>query len=187
MTVATLSVQKLVAGCRGRVDLAARLPVNGIGVELGVAQGGFSARILEVSSLAFLYSIDQWADKHDSAEYRSAVARLDPYRTRNAIWRMRFDEARPLIPDHSLDFLYIDGYAHTGEEDGATIRQWWSAVKPGGVMAGDDYDPETWPRVVHAVDRFVRHAGTSLAVIPRSAEPDDPVYGNYPTWVVIHD
>ena len=180
-----MTVHDLINGCASRSDLARRLPMNGVGAELGVAEGGFSSLLLRLSPLRFLYSIDRWADTHDDREYRRAVRTLDAYRERNAVWRMTFSEARPLIADASLDFLYIDGYAHTGEEEGLTIDAWWSAVKPGGIMAGDDYDPAAWPKVVTAVDRFVDLVGTPLAVIPKAKEPDDPIYGQYPTWVVI--
>lgn len=28
-----------------------------------------------------------------------------------------------------FDFVYIDGYAHTGEENGKTIIDWWRKVR----------------------------------------------------------
>ncbi len=60
-----------------------------------------------------------------STQYREAIIRLAPYRTRNSILRMRFDEALPLFDESSLDFIYVDGYAHDGEPDGQTFREWF--------------------------------------------------------------
>jgi hypothetical protein len=43
--------------------------------------------------------------------------------------RMRFDEAIDLFDDASLDFVYVDGYAHGGEEGGETIFEWFRKVR----------------------------------------------------------
>ncbi len=91
---------------------------------------------------------------HDVHQYKKAVGRLNPFKTRNSILRMRFDEALDLFPNGSCDFIYVDGYAHTGEEEGRTFRDWFPKLKSGGIFAGDDYSPE-WPLVVREVDKFV--------------------------------
>lgn len=50
-------------------------------------------------------------------------------------------------PDGSLDFVWIDG-DHRYDAVLADLRAWWPKVKPGGVLAGHDYDK---PDVVRAV------------------------------------
>jgi len=170
---------------RNRDDLLKRLPRGGVGVELGVAAGGFSLRILEQSRLGFLYSIDMWAGDrgHDVAQYRFVLDRLAPYRKRNMPIKMRFDEALPLFKDAYFDFIYVDGYAHTGEEGGQTFHDWLPKLKPGGIMAGDDYSP-AWPQVVSAVDAFAACHGLKLNVIPsRDTREDGGV--DYPSWYVV--
>jgi len=164
-----------------RDDIATLLVEGGTGVELGVAAGDFSERILNRSKLGYLYSIDMWAGDrgHDMQQYREAIARLSPHRTRNTILRMRFDEALPLFSDHCLDFIYIDGYAHDGELDGVTFRDWYPKLKSGGFIAGDDYHPD-WPLVMAAVDRFVAENGLELHVIQCSET--DSWNSKYPTW-----
>jgi hypothetical protein len=164
-----------------RDDVATLFREGGSGVELGVAGGDFSERILNRSKVGYLYSIDMWeGDRgHDMQQYREAIARLSAYRDRNAILRMRFDEALPLFPDHSLDFIYVDGYAHDGELDGATFRDWFPKLKSGGIISGDDYHAD-WPLVVAAVDRFVAENGLELHVI--DCGEADSWNSKYPTW-----
>lgn len=166
-----------------RDDITKLLPVDGIGAELGVATGQFSRRLLEKSHLRFLYSIDMYAGDrgHDVEQYKQALRALAPYRYRNSILRMRFDEAVDLFENEYFDLVYVDGYAHTGEEEGRTIREWYPKVRRGGILAGDDYH-ERWPKVVEHVDAFARNHGLELHVIPCA---EDTMHNYFPTWYVI--
>lgn len=163
-----------------REDVAALFREGGIGVELGVAAGDFSERILQFNHVGYLFSIDMWAGDrgHGIEQYREAVARLSAYRDRNAILRMRFDEALDLFGDESLDFIYVDGYAHDGELNGATFRDWFPKLKPGGIIAGDDYAPD-WPLVIASVDAFADENGLEIHVIDCH---EDKWNSMYPTW-----
>lgn len=167
-----------------RSDVVRLLQPGAIGVELGVAEGKFSETLLKTDRFAHLYSIDMWAGdrNHDTAQYKTALRRLLPFRQQNTTLRMTFDEALDLFPDAFFDFIYVDGYAHTGEENGATFRNWWPKLKPGGVMAGDDYAPK-WPLVMQAVDAFIADHQLEMAVLdfPKSADP----WSQYPTWVTV--
>lgn len=176
-------IEALLPALRERYDVARLVRPGGIGVELGVATGVFSQRVLERSQLKFLYSIDMYAGDrgHDVNQYKQAISRLDPYRDRNAVWRMRFDEAVDMFPDGHLDFIYVDGYAHTGEEEGDTFRGWWPKLRPGGIFAGDDYHPD-WPLVIEQVDRFMAAHGLKPFII--DAAPDGQPHSLYPTWFV---
>lgn len=164
-----------------RDDVATLFREGGKGVELGVAGGEFSERILNRSRIGYLYSIDMWAGDrgHDMDQYREAIVRLAPHRARNALLRMRFEDALPLFDDHSLDFIYVDGYAHDGELNGATFRDWLPKLKSGGIIAGDDYHAD-WPLVVAAVDAFLAENGMELHLI-RCSEADS-WNSRYPTW-----
>ncbi|KKC27811.1 class I SAM-dependent methyltransferase [Sphingomonas sp. SRS2] len=163
-----------------REDVATLFGEGAIGIELGVAAGDFSERILKFNHVGYLFSIDMWAGDrgHGVDQYREAIARLSPYRERNSIIRMRFDEALDLFNDASLDFIYVDGYAHDGELNGATFRDWLPKLKRGGIIAGDDYAPD-WPLVVQAVDAFVAANGLELHVIDCH---EDNWNSMYPTW-----
>lgn len=149
-----------------------------VGVELGVARGAFSRLLAESGRFDQLFGIDAWADHHDVGEYKEALRQVGlSAPARYTLLRMTFDDALDLFDSASLDFVYIDGYADTGQEGGETIWAWASKVRLGGVVSGHDYSPR-FPLVVKAVDRFVEDTGFALHV---TADADDP----YPTWAVI--
>ncbi len=50
--------------------------------------------------------------------------------------------------DDSLDFVFIDA-SHDRESVGNDLSAWWPKVRPGGILAGHDYDQ---PGVESAVD-----------------------------------
>ena len=169
---------------RSRSELTKIIRPRGVGVELGVANGVFSELILRKSALDYLYSIDMYGDrKHPVAQYKTALVRLAPYRARNSILRMRFDEALSLFPDRYFDFIYIDGFAANGEEGGATFYDWWPKLKRGGVFAGHDYSPD-WPLVIKSVDRFIADTGVRLFTVGGEADPDDD-QNRYASWFTI--
>lgn len=165
----------------GRMTLAKLVPSNGTGIELGVATGYFSDALLHCSSLKRLFSIDAWADHHDSAEYLLAIRRLARHGNRSVVLRMFFEDAIHLFEDESVDFIYLDAYAHTGQENGKLITDWWNKLRPGGLFAGHDYDPR-WPQTVKAVDDFCTRRGLEPNVIPgaRTGFQQD----SYASWYV---
>ena len=168
-----------------REDVIRYANPNGVGIELGVAEGEFSERILRETqnSNFYLYSVDMWAGDrgHDVAQYSRVINRLDKYKNRNSVIKLTFDEALPLFPDNYFDFIYVDGYAHTGEENGKTFYDWFPKLKNGGIMAGDDYH-DNWPLVKNAVDLFSSNIKRDLHVI-NCHEPNS-VWSEYPTWFV---
>jgi hypothetical protein len=152
-----------------------------VGIELGVAAGEFSARMVASGRFAEFFGVDMYGDTHDTAQYKTALRRVglfEPYK----LLRMSFDEAYDLFDDESLDFIYIDGYAHSGQEGGDTIWKWARKVKIGGLIAGDDYHDD-WPLVKEAVDRFLDHTGFDGAMTTE-VEPDIN-YAAHPTWGAI--
>lgn len=167
---------------RERYDVSRLAPPGGIGIELGVAQGVFSEQVLLRSQLSYLYSVDMYAGDrgHGDEQYREALLRLMPHRARNCVLRMRFDQAVLLFPDHAFDFVYVDGYAHTGQESGRTLQQWYPKVRPGGIFAGDDYS-DVWPLTKSAVDQFARQHRLALNVITPPPDPDS-AWSEQPTW-----
>lgn len=150
-------------------------PSGNVGVELGVAGGDFSVQLLESGRFGRLYGVDAYADHHDVDEYKSALRRVG-LNERYALLRMRFEEALDMFDDESLDFVHIDGYAHTGQEGGETIYAWASKVKLGGVLSGHDYDP-AFPLTIAAVDRFAHDAGFDVHVADGDAD--------YASWAVV--
>jgi len=156
---------------------------GGVGVELGVAEGIFSERIMDTEQLSFLYGIDMYAGDrgHDVEQYKTAFKRLDKHRNKYALLKMKFDEALDMFPDEHFDFIYVDGYAHTGEENGKTLTDWYPKLKKGGIFAGDDYHAD-WPKVVTVVDEFIASNSLKLNII----DCHEPIpYCEYPTWYVV--
>ena len=77
--------------------------------------------------------------------------------------------------DHYFDFIYIDGYAHTGQNNGSTLYDWYSKVKNGGIFSGHDYD-KRWPKTINTVNDFIHKFNLKLNLIQ-----DSP----YSSWYVI--
>jgi hypothetical protein len=175
------SLREVVSGFTRRDDITELLTPGGVGVELGVATGLFSEKLLIKSKLSHLYSIDRWAGDrgHDDSEYKAAIRRLMPYRERNSIIRLSFDAALDLFPNEYFDFIYVDGYAHTGEEGGKTFFDWYPKLKRGGIFAGDDYSDD-WPLVKQNVDRFISEMRLEMFLLNNTSRED--TYSQFPTW-----
>jgi hypothetical protein len=122
-----------------------------IGCEIGVAFGMHSHSILANSSVQFLFSIDPYrhfeTGYNDSLNFdqlthnilcQMVMARLAPFGHRSILLRMASEEAITLFADESLDFVYIDGN-HTFPNVKFDIENWYTKVRPGGIVSGDDY------------------------------------------------
>lgn len=167
-----------------RIDLLKLVPKDGIGIELGVAQGWFSHQILKSNHLSYLYSVDAYAGDrgHDDKQYMTTLALLKSYEKQNMLLRLNFNQALLLFNDEFFDFIYIDGYAHTGQEDGETLRQWYPKLKIGGVFSGDDYDNK-WPKVVKEVDSFAKQQNKTIQVIKNNQIQSS--WERFPSWYFI--
>lgn len=62
----------------------------------------------------------------------------------------------------NADVIYIDG-SHEEEDVMSDLRNFWSIVRPGGLMFGDDYD-RWWPGVRSAVQRFGQEYGVQPSI-----------------------
>lgn len=136
------------------------------GIELGVARGEFSKQLLETYPEMYLFSVDAWAGdrNHIESEYIETTKTLLPFKERNSIIRTFFENAVLIFPDNYFDFIYVDGYAHTGQDNGQTLNEWFCKVKPGGVMAGHDYDKH-FPETIKQVDRFCQVNNLKLHIV----------------------
>lgn len=147
-----------------------RLGLLGTGVEVGVRNGAFSAWILHRWQGYKLISVDPWTSASDEyidianvsqGRHEDLLAqtrhRLMPFGPRSEIWRKTSDEAAGLLPDSSLDFVYLDA-RHDEASVGEDLALWYPKLKRGGILAGHDYldgdRPEGRFGVKTAVDRF---------------------------------
>lgn len=152
-----------------------------VGIELGVAGGSFSTRIVESGLFRKVFGVDTYDDYyHHIDEYREAISRVGLL-SNYSLLRMTFEEALPLFDDHFFNFIYVDGFAHTGQEGGQTLADWFPKLAVGGVMAGDDYHPD-WPLVQWAVNDFVEAVGVELSVTELT---ETHSYNRYPSWFFV--
>lgn len=165
---------------RYRHEILHLVKENGIGIELGVAQGEFAERILKQERLSEFYGVDKYDDHHNEKEYLNTLKRLMKYKN-YTLHRMTFDDALQLFPDEYFDFIYIDGYAHTGQENGQTLYKWYNKCKSGGVFSGDDYC-DSYKKTVKAVDSFCSYYNLELKLIKCF---ENTVWSRNPTWYVI--
>lgn len=152
----------MIAKFETRADLALIVPPGGYMIELGVAAGDFATRLMRRNPEAAYIGIDRYSDHHGEDEYLAARARIDGLG--GALLRESFDSANQWFCDDYAHLIYVDGYAHTGQEGGQTLRDWWPKVRPGGVFAGHDYCAR-WRQTMAAVDEFVAARGLVLHVI----------------------
>lgn len=142
---------------------------------MGVARGDFSNHLLCHSPIELLYSIDRWTDHHDEAEFQLVQSLLSIYKNRSSILRMTFSEAVTKFTNEYFDFIYIDGYAHTGQDNGKTLEEWYPKLKFGGVFAGHDYHDE-WLPTKKVVDSFCERIRKSFFLTNED---------KYPSWFFI--
>jgi hypothetical protein len=155
------------------------LPSAGnVGIELGVAAGSFSARMVQSGRFRQFYGVDAYSDGHSAREYKAALLATGLWSDYRLL-RLTFAQALDLFPDQSFDFIYVDGFAHTGLEGGRTLADWFPKLKPGGIMAGDDYDAKAWPLVVWAVHEAAAQLNVPLNV---TDIVQDEAYNRFPSW-----
>lgn len=155
------------------------LPEGGnVGIELGVAAGSFSARMVQSGRFQQFFGVDAYVDGHSVGQYKTALRAVGLW-SNYRLLRMAFAQALDLFPDASFDFIYVDGFAHTGCEGGRTLSDWYPKLKPGGIMAGDDYDRTTWPLVVWAVHEAAAQLGVPIMLTDLT---QDETYSRYPSW-----
>lgn len=122
-----------------------------VGAELGVQAGLYSFELLSHwPSCTKLYLVDVWRKQknyQDGANvgqqkqnllYQQTVQRVSQYKHKVELLRMLTSEAAKVIPDGSLDFVYIDArHDYCGVM--SDLIDYYPKVKPGGVLAGHDF------------------------------------------------
>jgi len=152
-------LSKTVRAARGRLDFwrsyLATLTIRSV-AEIGVWKGEFAAEILEACpSIETYYLIDPWAHLEDwdkpfnvardefERVYQQAMQATDFAADRRKLLRGRALDVISEIPDHSLDFAYIDG-DHTLAGVTTDLVNILPKMKPGALIGGDDFWPGLW-------------------------------------------
>lgn len=162
-----------------RISLIKSFPKGSVGAEIGVLKGAFSCHILEIVQPRIFYMVDCW---ESTKEYDGFIPPpgenlLDAARAvRDSsakgiarIVRARSVDGAALVPDDSLDWVFIDA-SHLEENVWDDLQAWIPKVKLGGIVAGHDYPPPTdrnvrtcYRRTAYgvgkAVDRYVSENG----------------------------
>jgi len=132
-----------------RSDLAQHFASLGFtrGAEIGVERGKFAEVLCKAIPGLVLLAVDAWARKPGYREHvdeaqladieADARKRLKPYGAL-VVKGASVDVARG-IPAGSLDFVYLDA-DHSEAEVTADIMAWLPKVRPGGVLAGHDFN-----------------------------------------------
>lgn len=133
-----------------------------VGSWLGKSAAFMAVEIINSGKVIRFDCVDHWKGNADQPVLRQAASQEDIYQLFcNNMKRFGLaevvspirrssDEAAYLYPDSSLDFVFIDA-DHRYEEVKKDISIWLPKVKPGGVLAGHDFDETSDPGVVKAV------------------------------------
>jgi Predicted O-methyltransferase len=139
---------------KSRDEIGTLLQEHGFktGVEVGVKKGEFAKQILDKWSSCVSYTlVDLW-DKQENYKdianvasqvheeyYKETLSRLELYKNKIQVYRMYSTEAAKKMVPNSLDFAYIDArHDYCGVMD--DLKAYWPLIKPGGIMAGHDYN-----------------------------------------------
>ncbi|HEX9789935.1 MAG TPA: class I SAM-dependent methyltransferase [Kiloniellales bacterium] len=137
-----------------RTSVLRAIPADAVCAEIGVWKGDFSDRIRTLARPRMLHLVDPWrfvaaypqrwyggASARDQSDmdriYEDVVRRFagDP---RVAIHRLESAAAARHLADTDFDWVYVDG-DHSFHAVLDDLENWASRIKPGGVLAGDDY------------------------------------------------
>ncbi len=85
-------------------------------------------------------------------------------------------EAAQTFQDNTLDFVYIDG-DHSYKAVTEDITEWIKKLKPGGIMAGDDYirsdRDKRFYDVIRAVNDYVEKNNIRLYIYQAGRTPSN--------------
>jgi hypothetical protein len=169
-----------------RIELVKLLPEKSLVAEVGVAEGLFSAELLD-AGVEILYSIDNWKtiegvtgdgnfeqSFHDK-NYSEATERLSKYGYRSLIMKGLSADIANKIPDGYLDMVYLDA-AHYYSGVMADLKSYYPKVKSGGIIAGHDFLNKDY-MVKEAVMDFTRnYPSIVINVIPENSPTDASFY-----------
>ncbi len=129
-------------------------------VEVGSWAGRSSHAVLS-GNKGKVWCVDTWKGSKETYDLTNPMAKerdmLEVFKKNvghfpnlNIIQKPSIEAAKD-FEDQSVDVVFIDA-GHTYEEVLEDIDAWLPKVKPGGILCGHDYLPDTWMGVVKAYD-----------------------------------
>lgn len=169
-------------GTNNRHEIALLAPEGSIGGEFGVDTGQLSERFLNLGHFSSFHCVDKWDDHaHSRNQYLAVTKKLMKY-PEARIWRTTAQEFASLIPDSMFGFIYIDCYAHTGQDGGSVLEALWPKLQDGGLFSGDDYDKRHWPKTYAAVNQFAQRVGRTVNVRDEHCRSARVGMDKHPSW-----
>lgn len=159
--------------------------LTGAAVEIGTHLAHFSQQLLRNWS-GKLYCVDPYGDATDyedhiserdrNSDFEVAQLILGAFHGRATLYRCTSAEAVNLFHPPGemhlrtpwLDFVYLDGN-HRGDYVRQDISLWWPKIKPGGILAGHDFNGEWEHQVRPAVEAFLVREGLKGWTVPGDA------------------
>lgn len=123
---------------------------TGYGAEVGV-QNGFNSRKILLGYSGKLLLIDNW---NDNLALKTTVLHLVHYRDRVIYIPLDTLLAANLIPNDSLDFVYIDA-GHSYIEVKQDFETYYPKVRSGGIISGHDYGLNDCIGVKMFIDEYI--------------------------------
>jgi len=143
-------------------DVANLFPSGSVFVEVGSWKGKSAAymavELANVNKDIKFFCVDTWQGSAEHADshrqelpqlYDIFLNNMKPLEKYYTPMKISSLEAAGKFADASLDFVFIDA-SHEYQDVLNDIAAWWPKVKPGGILAGDDFS-SSWPGVVQAV------------------------------------
>jgi SAM-dependent methyltransferase len=155
-----------------------------IGAEIGVFRGDFSEVVVELARPEKYFLIDPWENQsgedlkkawyaegssNDMEVVHQGVQKRFAKEIAKGTVEIRRGYSQSVLSDFavdSLDFIYIDG-DHRYEGALADLVDAWRIVKPGGIIALDDYTLGGWWKggVAFAVHHFIGRHARDLSIV----------------------
>jgi len=135
-----------------------------LAVEIGTHQAEFAETFLKTWKGRRLICVDPWqqnmpdyndpvATSEREEDYQAARKRLEQFGKRARMWRTTSCDAARLIPNDTLDFVYIDGN-HKAKYVRQDIALWFPRLRSTGILAGHDLNGDWAPQVEPVVREF---------------------------------
>lgn len=167
-------------------EIAKWIPDGGTWVELGLAWGesfrwGVVACLNEGKNIRMV-GVDAFPDAwhHNGTPMEQMFHNhMEPLAGKYEVIRSASWDAAVNFPDASIDFVFVDA-DHVYESVKKDILAWLPKVKPGGIIAGHDYNKEH-PGVLQAVPEIF---GNRVIPVPSDDNDGTDQTPNFFSWKV---
>lgn len=134
-----------------------------VGAWLGKSTSFMAVEMLAAKNTLDFYVVDHWlgSSEHQhlpetATVYESFIKNMEPVQELLTVIKKPSIEAAKDFEDSSLDFVFIDA-EHTYDALISDITAWLPKLKPGGTLAGDDWDNDNFVDVSKAVTNLLKN------------------------------